>query len=276
MKIALTEVPVWWFRASCLVFGGAALLALSALVGNRVSLQRFELRPIIVCAVFNVCAWHIFSAYGVSLMPAGRASIIAFTMPLWASLLAVWLLSEQMTKAKIIGLGFGLAGLAVLIGEDLAVLQSGSLGPWYMVGAAMGWAAGTVLFKRGGWQLPVASAIGWQLLFGAIPIIIVAALLEPFPVLPELSARTWWAMSYTYIFPMVFCHWAYLSVVKLFPASIAAIGTLLIPVVGVYSSSLLLSEVVGWREFVALSLICAALLFVLALPARQRRSRYKY
>ena len=270
MKTIVSEVPVWWFRTSCLLFGGTALLSLSAATGNRWKLHRYEILPIAVCAVFNVCAWHIFSAYGVSLMPAGRASIIAFTMPLWASILSVWLLNEQITRAIVIGLMLGVSGLAVLIGPDLLIVQQAPLGPLCMLGAALGWGMGTVLFKRGGWDISVASSIGWQLLIGAVPVSIGALALETFPDVSEFSGRVWLALIYVYIFPMTFCQWAYLKTVHLFPASIAAIGTLMVPVVGVYSSSLLLSEPVGWREIFALVLICSALALVLVSPGRRR------
>ncbi len=261
---------MWWFRTSCLLFGGTALLSLSAASGNRWLLHRREVIPIAVCAFFNVCLWQIFSAYGVSLMPAGRASIIAFTMPLWASIFSVWLLSEQITRTIVIGLILGVSGLAVLIGPDLLIVQQAPLGPLCMLGAALGWAMGTVLFKRGRWEIAIASNIGWQLLMGAVPLSIGALALESFPDVSEFSGRVWLALIYVYIFPITFCQWAYLKTVHLFPASVAAIGTLMVPVVGVYSSSLLLSEPVGWREVFALVLICSALALVLIFPGRRR------
>lgn len=272
MKIIVSEVPVWWFRASCLVFGGVALLVLSATAGNRWRMHTKEIWPIVVCTLFNVCCWQIFSAYGVSLMPAGRASIIAFTMPVWATLFSAWLLNESITYTKVCALLMGLLGLAVLIGPDLLVLKQTPLGPLCMLIAALGWALGTVLFKRGSWDIPVASNIGWQLLIGAVPLSIGAVLLEPFPAISTFSDPVWLALAYVYIFPMTFCQWAYLKVVHLFPAAIAAIGTLMVPVIGIYSSSLLLSEAVGWREFASLVLICSALAMVLVIPNLNRHN----
>ena len=268
MKIILAEIPIWWFRASCLWFGGAALLSLAALSGNRVIPRRDELLPILLVCLFNVCGWHLCSAYGVSLIPAGRASIIAFSMPLWASLLSVWILGEAFHRNKALGLLIGMSGLIVLIGTDLVALQSAPVGSLFMLMAAFSWAMGTVLFKRGGWGLSVTSCIGWQLLFGAIPLTVGAVALEPLPDLSTISPLVWGALLYLYLFPMTFCQWAYLKVVDMFPASIAAIGTLLVPIVGVYSSALLLNEIVGWSEVVSLALICAALFLVLVFPSR--------
>ena len=67
------------------------------------------------------------------------------------------------------------------------------------------------------------------------------------------------ALTYTVLFPMIYCHWAYFTLVRIFPAGIAAIGTLAIPVVGVFSSTLILDEPVGISEVAALLLIVAAL-----------------
>jgi drug/metabolite transporter (DMT)-like permease len=53
----------------------------------------------------------------------------------------------------------------------------------------------------------------------------------------------------------------------MFPAAIAAIGTLAVPVVGVFSSAVILGEPVGWREFTAMDLSCGALATVLVVPA---------
>ena len=148
MKIALTELPVWWFRAACVWSGGLGLIAIARLSGRSLLPPPGERRPLLVCALFNVLAWHLFTGYGISLMPAGRAAIIAFTMPLWAALIASLVLGEPLTRAKVIGLGLGLAGLAVLIGQDLVVVHRAPLGALFMLLAALAWASGTVAVKR--------------------------------------------------------------------------------------------------------------------------------
>ena len=210
------------------------------------------------------------SAYGVSLMPAGRASIIAFTMPVWASLLGFFLIDEKIKRTTIAGLLLGFAGLAVLMGEDVQVLGTAPLGALFMLGAALSWAIGTVLFKKYKSAVPVSTLVGWQLAAAAVPITVVATFVEPVPDLTQLSAKAILALVYVFALPMVFCQWAFFKVVSIFPANIASMGTLAVPIVGVYSSALILGEPVGWRELIALLLICAALTCVLVLPAWKR------
>ncbi len=104
------------------------------------------------------------------------------------------------------------------------------------------------------------------MLLASVPVSIGALALEPVPALQTLSTPAIIAFAYVLAFPMVFCQWAYFKIVSMFPAVYAAIGVLAVPVVGVYSSLLLLGEPVGWREIVALLLVCSAIFMVLILP----------
>ncbi len=58
--------------------------------------------------------------------------------------------------------------------------------------------------------------------------------------------------------------------VRLFPAQVAALGTLAIPVVGVFSSAALLGEPIGWAEIVALVMVVGSLSMVLLVPALRK------
>jgi drug/metabolite transporter (DMT)-like permease len=267
MKIALSEIPVWWFRAMCLWAGAIGLLAIARLSGNSLRMPRAEVAPLLLVSLFAMVGWQVCSAYGVSLMPAGRASIIAFTMPVWSAFLGAIFLKEPITRYKIAGLLLGMAGLGVLIGEDLFVFGAAPLGAMFMLAAALTWAIGTVLFKKYRWTTPVSTMVGWQLAAAAVPITLVAILFEPMPDLSLLSHKAILALVYVFALPMIFCQWAFFKVVSMFPATVASMGTLAVPVVGVYSSALILGEPVGWREIVALVLICAALTSVLIMPS---------
>ena len=191
MKIALEQVPVWWFRSGCVIAGGFGLLLVSAVGGLRLLPKASEVPALIVCASFAIVGWHMLTGYGLTHMPAGRAAIIANTMPVWAAVFASFLLSERLTSDKIAGLVFGLMGLGILIGPDIIVVRTAPLGAAFMVCAAMSWAMGTVLFKRTAWTTDVSVTAGWMLTIGAIPITIGAICLEPFPDLSGFHADTW-------------------------------------------------------------------------------------
>jgi drug/metabolite transporter (DMT)-like permease len=279
MKLAVSAIPVWDFRVLCLAVGGFGLVAIAAAAGQPwrprpgplTGPNRGEWGAIALVAAFHIVGWHMFSAWGVSLMASGRASIVAFTMPLWAALLAVPLLGEALTARKLIGLALGLAGLAALIGPELAVVGAEPWGALVMLGAATSWATGVVLMKRFQWSLSTAALAGWQLILGLGPVGLGAlAFGGPAGWAEAPTTAQLVAIVYAATVPMVFCHWAWFTVVRLFPAGIAAIGLLAVPVMGVFSGALILGEAVGWPELLALALVCGALFVVLILPQRAR------
>ena len=62
-------------------------------------------------------------------------------------------------------------------------------------------------------------------------------------------------------------YFAWFNVVQIFPAGVAAIGTLMTPIVGVVSGIVVLGEAFGLRDLVALVLIVGAVALVLLVPA---------
>jgi drug/metabolite transporter (DMT)-like permease len=263
IKISVSEIPPWTFRSYCLVLSGIGILILAKANGFKLKLPLHELKPLCFVSLFSITGWHLFSAHGVLRMDAGRAVIIAFTMPLWATILSALLLKERITSTRLLALGIGLGGLALLIWPEMDAVGATPAGALFMLGAAVSWATGTVLIKRTDWNTPTTVLTGWQLLLGSIPVVVGVLLLEPHGVSLNVSANALFALTYIIFFPMIYCHWAYFTLVRIFPASIAAISTLAIPVVGVFSSTLILNESVGISEIVALLLVVIALSIVI-------------
>jgi drug/metabolite transporter (DMT)-like permease len=67
-------------------------------------------------------------------MQAGRAVVIAYTMPMWAILLGRLILGERVTSPRLWALAFGFAGL-LLLGEPIRAHELAALG---LVVAALG------------------------------------------------------------------------------------------------------------------------------------------
>ena len=97
------------------------------------------------------------------------------------------------------------------------------------------------------------------LLLGGIPVIIGALLLEPDPAIASVSGNALLALAFMVLVAIIFCQWAFFRVVQIFPANVAALSTMSIPVIGVFSGALILGEPVTWNELAALFLVLASL-----------------
>lgn len=263
IRVAVLEISPWSFRAICLTAGTVTLFALAFVRKARLRVPRDEIIPLIIVGLLNVAFFHLFTAFGLTMVEAGRGVILTFTFPLWSVVIGAVVLREGLSPSRLWALIFGLAAMALLVGPDVMSLGAAPLGSFLLVGAAVMWAAATVMIKRRQWSLESAEFAAWQLAIGAVPVIIGALILAPAPDFASLSIKAWIALLYTSAIAVAFGQWLWFRILHLLPSSIASISTLAIPVVGVFSSSLLLDEVIGWREGVALILVLAALFLVL-------------
>ncbi|MSP89740.1 MAG: EamA family transporter [Alphaproteobacteria bacterium] len=115
MRVIVAELPVWHFRVMCLAIGGLTLLAVAWLRGLPVAVPRGQVLPLVLSALIYMAGWHMLTALGLMLIEAGRASIIAFTMPLWAAVMAGPVLGEHIGTRRWLALALGVGGLGLLI-----------------------------------------------------------------------------------------------------------------------------------------------------------------
>lgn len=264
MKFAVGEFPVLTFRFLTAFGGGVFMLALSALQGSPIALPRREWGITAFAALFNVTGWFYLTGLGLTLLPASRASVIAYTMPLFAIMSAVILRQDRMNGQKAAGLCFGLGAVFFLLGENPGRLGDAPLGVLVILCAAACWGIGTVLQKRE-WSMPVLTLAGWQLLIGGLPLGAFALIHDHAP-FAHVSVAGLLVLAYVILIATGFGYWAWFSVLKLISASVASIAVLAVPPIGVVLSALLLGEHLGWREITALLLVMAALATVLPLP----------
>jgi len=264
MKLALSEMEPVRFRVFCTGVGTVGLFVIARLSRSRIALPRGSWLRVAVFSVFNMSAWSLLMIYGLQRMEAGRAVILAYTFPVWTIPLSAWLLREPITARRLLALLLGTAGMALLLGDDLFALGRSPLGTLLLVGSAVSWAVGTVLMKRWPVDLPAISLTAWQSLFSWIPLVLIGALVEHGPLHPfGFSAGPMIGVLYGAVVSAIVCQWAWYRIVKIAPAGISSLSTLVIPVVGVFISMAMLGERPQAMEYAALLLVVASLAIVL-------------
>jgi drug/metabolite transporter (DMT)-like permease len=263
IRAAVTEMSPWTFRAICLAAGTVTLFSLSAVRRARLAVPRSERWPLIGVGLLNVTAWHMFSAYGLTMIEAGRGVILGFTFPLWSVLLGAIVLRERITAGRALALLLGFAAMALLLGGEIGEVGRSPLGALLLIGSAMCWAGATILMKSRDWSIGSGELAAWQLAIGAGPIFIGMLLIDTVPDFSRVSLQGWVGLIYSSAIAVAFGQWIWFRILRIMPSAVASISTLAIPVVGVFSSGLLLGEPIGWRELTALALVLVALFLVL-------------
>ena len=264
VKILLAEIPPFTLRATGLGLGAVGLGIMALVLGQSLRPRRSEILPLLLTGVLSILGFNLMAAFGQLQTATSSAVIIAFTMPMWAALLSAVFLGEALTRNRIVALAIGMAGLLVLVQGDLARFADNPAGPLWMLAAALSWAAGTVALKARHWSIgPIARAT-W-LVGVSVPFAVAgAALLEVPPAFSDISQTGLLVLAYHVVFPMIVCHAVWVSLVGRLPASTAAIGTLLIPVVGVFSATLILGDSLTGTKILALVLVLASVTLTFA------------
>jgi drug/metabolite transporter (DMT)-like permease len=260
VKIILGSSSPWTLRAAGLSGGAALLLAYGRLSGQPLHVPREHWRTLALGGLFGVAGFNICTVFAQLSMPTSRAAILTFTMPLWVALFSWLFLAEKLDRLRLASLALGAVGLGVLSVPFWPVIRTGGVpfGLVYVLGAAITWAAGTVILKR--WPVkaePLAITV-WQVVVAAVACTIGMLLLEQ-PYLDLTRPEAALAFAYHIAMPQAAAYVFWFSLMGRVPASTAALGTLLIPIFGVIGAIALLDD---WPTALDVAGLCLILVAV--------------
>jgi drug/metabolite transporter (DMT)-like permease len=261
LKLGVTEIPPLTFRTLTLPFAAIGLLAIARASGESIAIPRAWGSRVAALAFFNIAGWNGLVLFGVQQLPAGRSAILAYTMPVWATLVAMMVLHEPLGRRKAIGLVLGMIGMALLLGEDFAVIRRSPFGATMILGAAILWSIGTVLLRK--WKPPIAqnTLSGWMMLLGAMPLAIAAPYFDDAGLarFAHVSWLVWFAIAYNILLAGTLAHWAWFTLARTLPVAVSGLASLPVPVVGVFAGMVVLGERPGTAEWLALAFVLASL-----------------
>ncbi len=273
MKIALDEIPPFSMRVASLMLGAVTLTLLSLLQGRSLRIPPFRtLAHLCAASLFNIVAFSVFTPFAQMSAATSRVAIVVYTMPIWATLMALPILGERLTAPRALALALCIGGMTVLI-YPLATLGIPT-GILLAIGAAVGWAAGTVYLK---WAKidgdPMVAAV-WQLVIGVIVIGAILPFVEGSPQFAQAHRNAILAMIFSGVIGSGISYFLWFDIVRRLPATVASLGILSSPVIGVMSSMVMLGERPTLADIVGFALMFAASASVLLRPqdvARQAR-----
>jgi drug/metabolite transporter (DMT)-like permease len=251
-KYLLSELPVLTFRGVTGVIGALLLAAVALAMGQSLRVERKLWPRLLLAALLNVTGWMVLMGLALLWLPASEAALIAYTMPVWALLLAWPILGERPNRLRVISIVMAFAGLAAIMGGNGFAASAAKMpGIIMALGGAVGFAVGTVLAKKLPLSLPPLSAAAWQIGIGCLPVAIVGLLVEKADV-AALSNLGWILIVYSTVIQFCVAYVSWFAALARLPASVAAIGTMAVPVIGVVASAVALHEPLGAGQITAL------------------------
>jgi len=240
IKIGVSDVPPIWY--ACLRYGiaTACLFGVAARQGL-VWPSPPDRRLVAVSGTLQMAAYSALTGLALTWLPPGRASVLAFSTPLWVVPLAAWRLRERVSLRAGIGVVLGLGGVLAIAAPALRGDGAGGrLAYALLLAASAAWAISIVWVRAHRFGAPTLALAPWQALLAA-------ALLGPLAWVMEgrLPPIGWPGVaSLAYVGPVAtaFAYWAVVEAGRHFPASTIAMVLLATPALGLVISALTLGE----------------------------------
>ena len=257
MKIALNEIPPLTMRATAAVFGAATYFLMCVFMRRSLRIPAPKIwAHILVGSLLNIVAFSVFGAFAQLAATTSRVAILAYTMPIWAILLAWLFLGERPNRVQTIALLLCVAGLAILIYP--LTTHGIPIGIVFALAVGVCWAGGTVYLK---WAHIEADQMGvgsWQMTFAAVILAACMLIFDGGPRFETAHLNGALATAWTGIAGNGIAYALWFTIIRRLPAATASLGVLASPVIGVIGSFLILGEVPTPADMIGFALIFAA------------------
>src|SRR5699024_7755736 len=142
--------------------------------------SKVQLKHMVIVGLLQTTIVFLLVMYGMQFVDAGKSSVLLYSMPIWSRFLAARILKENITKAKIAGLGLGVLVVVTILGWDLCIWQSirAVFGEALIIIATISSGASIVYYRLKLQGIPNIQAAAYQMGFGTIGIILAAVVME--------------------------------------------------------------------------------------------------
>ncbi len=255
MKLALQYVGPMDFAALRGVLGAAFLFAVLWALG--VPLKPQHVGKTLFLGLFQTAGFVGLISYALDGGAAGKSAVLGYTMPFWVIVFGWPFLPDRLRGWQWAAAGLILFGLVLVL--ELWAGQADAVSSLLALGAGVSWAISVIIFKR----MPVTSrndllsVTAWQLAFGMIPLVVIAAFVDERPIV--VSGYFVWALLYNAVGGMAIAPLLWLYILQRLPATISGLNALAVPVVGVAAAWIQLGERPSAAEGAGMLLILSGL-----------------
>lgn len=266
--IALREVPPFSLRTISTGIGAIALVAVVYLSGRTLRVSARALKHIAVVGLFNISVFNVCAAFAQLSGATSRTIVISYSMPIWTAL-GTWLvLGDRLDRIRVAALGLCVGGLGVLLWPLFtAGIPYSAL---FAFGSALGWTVATVYLKWADIGVDPLVNTAWQLVIGTAVIAVGMMIFDGYPRVWPITFGTAAWIVYIGVLGTGLAHFLWWTIVGKLPTATAALGALLVPVVGVTASALMLGERPTINDTIGFAMIFAAAACVLLQPGTRR------
>ncbi len=273
IRVAVHDLPPAILAGSRYLLAGLMLYPIAVRSGSgqlRVT-DRPQRLQWLTCAVVGVLLL-VMGNGGVTFaertVPSGLTAVLVATVPLWMVVFGVLIDHNQVTAAAGLGLGIGLAGVAILAGGG--PLRGHWVGVCIVLAASASWGLGSVIGQHMRLPRRALLAAAMQMLFAGAVLLTLAALSGEFGEVQwsTVRAESWLALLWLIVPGSILAFTAYGYSLAHLPITTVSTYAYVNPVVAVALGTALLGETFALREALGTALVVLSVVLTMhrALP----------
>lgn len=256
MKTANTFFPPITFVAYRFLFG--ALVLLSVWRWLHLPLPKKKYWPwIFLTGILQMGLNNIAAQTSMLTLGAGMVSVLNYSMPVFAAVMAHFLLGERLTWRKGAGIVLAIAGMAVLMdvhaGGDVTAICIGLL-------SAVFWGLASIFVKLKLSDVNPISLTTWQMVCASLSLLVYTAIVPQGEVVWNTESVLCLIYNGVLASALAFFLWSW--ILQHIEVSKASVAVLAVPVVGVVGGILCLGEPMTLHIFFGMLMIMAGIYIV--------------
>jgi len=248
---------------------GAAILFVAMAVGRR-PFRIGSVGTIIWIGILQTAGNTAFNLLALQTGPAGRSAILSYTMPFWVLAIAWPVLQERPGRLQWTAAGVALLGILLIFLSGIERWRADAA--VFSILAGITWAVGTVLTRRllSRHSYDPLALTTWQMLVAGLALMLAAAAVPERPT--DWTPVFALILGYEVIPATVLAWLLWIAMLQRVDATVASFSLLGTPLIGLFSSALLLGERPAPLEAAGMGLIFVALTLVGPNAMRQART----
>lgn len=256
MKTANTFFPPITFVAYRFLFG--ALVLLSVWFWLHLPLPKKKYWPwIFLTGILQMGLNNIAAQTSMLTLGAGMVSVLNYSMPVFAAVMAHFLLGERLTWRKGAGIVLAIAGMAVLMdvhaGGDVTAICIGLL-------SAVFWGLASIFVKLKLSDVNAISLTTWQMVCASLTLLVYTTVVPQGPVIWNKESILCLLYNGVLASALAFFLWSW--ILQHIEVSKASVAVLAVPIVGVVGGILCLGEPMTLHIFFGMIMIMAGIYIV--------------
>jgi drug/metabolite transporter (DMT)-like permease len=271
-QMAIESFPPVSLVSLRLILATLILYAYARATGKFQRLRREDLRAFVLLAFFEPFLYYMGETYALTMMSPTLVSVFVATIPLFAPILAFFMLNEKITKSNIAGIVVSIAGVMLVIyvpGSGMYAEVLGIILVFIAVFAAVFYSA---MLRRISSHYSIINIILYQSLIGLAFFIPVFMLID-FPIIGSVhvSTKSLGALLMLALFASVIAFVFFGAVVRKIGIAKTNVFVNLIPVFTALFSWLLLDQYLSFTQWMGIVVVVLGL-FVSQINRRSRTS----